>query len=187
MMLARRARALLVFGVLWAAAGMDAPMIASGYAEFRTPGEAAYCGRSEGEAPVTLICWTPNDGFTVSMSVRGSARKRYAVGNRGLVQNLAPVLRFGRSERLGSFVCHSRRSGLTCTNRRGHGWWLCRLRTVLVRNDERPAGEGGASGETRRRQAATRAGRRARPAAGVSGGGRAHPYRLHRAARGSRR
>lgn len=34
-------------------------------AAFRTPGEAAYCNDYSGE----LICWTPNDGFTVHMTV----------------------------------------------------------------------------------------------------------------------
>jgi hypothetical protein len=36
-------------------------------AVFRTPGEAAYCNDYSGE----LICWTPNDGFTVHMTARG--------------------------------------------------------------------------------------------------------------------
>jgi len=108
------------------AAVLFVPSSASGYAAFRTPGEAAYCGLSEGEPPIHLICWTPNDGFTVDMTARGRAHKRYVRGNRGLVQNLAPVLRFGRTWRAGSFVCRSRSSGLTCTNRRGHGWRLGR-------------------------------------------------------------
>lgn len=100
---------------------------ASAYAAFRTPGEAAYCGLSEGaDPPLSLVCWTPNDGFTVDMTVRGGSHERYAKGNRGLVQNLAPVLRFGHTWRAGSLVCRSRASGLTCTNRRGHGWWLGR-------------------------------------------------------------
>lgn len=95
------------------------------YAEFRTPGEAAYCGRGDG-ADIRLVCWTPNDGFTVTMGVRAKPRKMYLQGNRGYVQNQARVLRFGRTWRGGSFVCRSRSSGLTCTNRRGHGWWLGR-------------------------------------------------------------
>jgi hypothetical protein len=99
---------------------------ALGYAAFRTPGEAAYCGISEGEGPLGLICWTPNDGFTVSMTLKGTVSKRYVNINRGMVQNLAPVLRFGRSWRVAGFVCISRSSGLTCTNQRGHGWHLGR-------------------------------------------------------------
>ena len=95
------------------------------YAEFRTAGEAAYCGRDEYTGS-RLICWTPNDGFTVSMGLRGTPRKSYVRGNRGLVQNQARLLYFGRTWRGGSFVCRSRSTGLTCRNRRGHGWWLGR-------------------------------------------------------------
>lgn len=95
------------------------------YAEFRTPGEAAYCGRDEFTGS-HLICWTPNDGFTVSMGLRGTPRKSYVRGNRGFVQNQARLLYFGQTWRGGSFVCRSRSTGLTCRNRRGHGWWLGR-------------------------------------------------------------
>lgn len=102
------------------------PELAHGYAAFRTPSEAAYCGLSEGEPPVTLTCWTPNDGFTTWMTVRGRSHKAYHADNRGLTQNLAPVLRFGKTWRAGSYVCRSRKTGLTCTNRRGHGWRLGR-------------------------------------------------------------
>jgi hypothetical protein len=38
---------------------------AGAVADFATPGRAAYCGTSEGEPPIGLICWTPNHGFTV--------------------------------------------------------------------------------------------------------------------------
>jgi len=108
-----------------AAIVLAAPGSALGYAAFRTPGEAAYCGTDE-YLGNHLICWTPNDGFTVSMGLRGKPSKQYVTGNRGLVQNRARVLRFGRVWRAGSFVCRSRSSGLTCVNRRGHGWWLGR-------------------------------------------------------------
>ena len=91
-------------------------------AVFRTPGEAAYCNDYSGE----LICWTPNDGFTVHMTVRGLSHKSYRKDHRGYVDNSAPVLRFGQTRRLGSFVCKSRLTGLDCTNRRGHGWHLGR-------------------------------------------------------------
>jgi hypothetical protein len=50
----------------------------------------------------------------------------YRKDHRGYVDNWAPVLRFGQTRRLGSFVCKSRSTGLSCTNRRGHGWHLGR-------------------------------------------------------------
>jgi hypothetical protein len=95
-------------------------------AEFRTPNGAAYCGRDEYTGN-RLVCWTPNDGFTVRMTARGTARQRYLRANRGFHDRYyGRTLRFGRSVRLGAFMCRNRRSGLTCTNRRRHGWWLGR-------------------------------------------------------------
>ena len=44
---------------------------ASGFVDFRTPGKAAYCYVAAGEVNYTpnpaLVCFTPNDGFTVTM------------------------------------------------------------------------------------------------------------------------
>jgi hypothetical protein len=120
----RLVRAVLLL-VMVSGAALITAAPAQSYAEFRTPGEAAYCGRDEYRG-TNLICWTPNDGFTVTMTLRESPGKTYRRGNRGFVQNLAPVLRFGRTWRGGSFVCRSRTTGLTCVNRRGHGWWLGR-------------------------------------------------------------
>ncbi|MDQ2982607.1 MAG: hypothetical protein M3R70_01595 [Actinomycetota bacterium] len=39
-----------------------------------------------------------------------------------------PVLRYGRSWHWLSIGCTSRRNGLTCRNRSGHGWFLSRQR-----------------------------------------------------------
>ena len=99
--------------------------------EFRTPKHAAYCGPTHGAAPPRMICWTPDDGFTVSMDKRGRARSRYVSDNRGFRDPITKrVLRFGKTWRnsvLG-YRCVSRRTGLTCRNRDGHGWWLGRFR-----------------------------------------------------------
>lgn len=111
---------------------------------FKTPGGAAYCGVVEAfEVPrdyiPQLVCWTPNDGFTISMSPVGLVReKNYYQPNKGT--NLpARVLPFGRNwfARVAFFGlpgrdvvyrCASRGSGLTCANASGHGWWLGRLK-----------------------------------------------------------
>ena len=95
-------------------------------AVFRTPGKAAYCNYGLDLPPLTVGCWTPNDGFTVYMSMRGRPYKYYEHWNRGHVDNSAPLLRFGRATRLAGVVCVSRSTGLTCVNQRGHGWWLGR-------------------------------------------------------------
>jgi Family of unknown function (DUF6636) len=39
-----------------------------------------------------------------------------------------PVLRYGRARRLGPFRCVSRRTGLRCSNRARHGFFLSRTR-----------------------------------------------------------
>jgi hypothetical protein len=104
------------------------PATAKAVADFKTPGGAAYCGISHGEPPYSLICWTPNDGFTVSMRVGGRASKKYWRPNRGYHDSVGRTLRFGQRWASIGFRCASRRTGLTCTNRVGHGWWLGRYR-----------------------------------------------------------
>lgn len=101
------------------------------YANFRTPDGAAYCGYNEANA--RYACWTPNDGFEVWMS-NGRARKVY----NSYLRDFAPkahTLKFGQTRVWPPSVyvknemrCTSRRSGLTCKNPRGHGWWLGRYR-----------------------------------------------------------
>jgi hypothetical protein len=107
--------------------------------DFRTPNKAAYCDFVaqdeivEGGVPNPrtdgMFCWTPRDGFTVHMTVRGRAQK-VAGGGSHLEGAYAPVnrvLRFGQRWRRGGFSCVSRWSGLTCLNRARHGWWRGRF------------------------------------------------------------
>jgi hypothetical protein len=102
---------------------------AAGVADFVTPRKAAYCGVSDGEPPFRLICWRPSDALTLDMTKRGRAHKRIYAPNRGYYDPApARVLRFGRTWRLtGYWKCVSRSTGLTCTNRSGHGWWVGRV------------------------------------------------------------
>lgn len=93
---------------------------------FATPGEAAYCIWGLVGPPSQFVCWTPNDGFTVQMTTRGRPRKYYDRFARGDIDRHAPILRFGQKRRFGGIVCSSRSTGLTCTNRRRHGWHLGR-------------------------------------------------------------
>ena len=126
----------------------------AGRALFRTPANAAYCWLARTLAPENPVigCWTPNDGFYATIQYargfRGQAgyhaRRRFE----GLTPGGYPLLRFGQnftwrcrtftgpslaedcSRRVGkvAFVCRSRRTGLTCRNRHGHGFWLGRFR-----------------------------------------------------------
>ena len=98
-------------------------------AAFRTPHKAAYCGVSEGEPPLSLICWRPSDGLTLSMTRAGFPRRRLAALNRGYHATDGQILLFGKVWQLpGYWKCVSRATGLTCTNTTGHGWWLGRMR-----------------------------------------------------------
>lgn len=80
-------------------------------------------------------CWTPNDGFWVGMGQESRVRKGYSdemrnyTPKRNSFGRSWPVLRFGKrwSNEAGGWSCVSRSTGLTCKNRRGHGWWLGRF------------------------------------------------------------
>jgi hypothetical protein len=127
----------------------------TGRALFRTPSNAAYCWLARTLAPENPVigCWTPNDGFYSTIQyARGfrgqagyQARRRFE----GFTPGGYPLLRFGQNfqwrcrkfnERIGlaedcsrrvgkvAFSCRSRRTGLTCRNRHGHGFWLGRFR-----------------------------------------------------------
>ncbi len=101
---------------------------AAAAAAFVTPHKTAYCGISEGEAPLSLICWRPADGLTLDMRRLGRAQKRIHPSNRSYFDPAARrLLRFGQTWRFSGWACVSRSAGLTCTNRSGHGWWLGRL------------------------------------------------------------
>ncbi len=120
------------------------PANAGAVADFKTPAGAAFCGFVEQYAVAnptpTLICWTPNDGFTVTMRPRAHPKARYVANNAGSGGFAVRTLRFGQSwwgdatrSGIGSgagrdvlFRCVSRRTGLTCTSKAGHGWWLGR-------------------------------------------------------------
>ena len=106
---------------------LTAASSAAAVAAFVTPHKTAYCGISEGEAPLSLICWRPADGLTLDMRRMGRAHKRIHLSNRGYFDP-APgrLLRFGQRWRSSGWACVSRSAGLTCTNRSGHGWWLGR-------------------------------------------------------------
>jgi hypothetical protein len=109
------------------AVALAAASAAAAAAAFVTPAKAAYCGVSEGEPPVHLICWRALDGLTLAMGRQGKARQGIDRANRGYHEPAGRLLLFGQTWRvLGYWRCVSRSGGLTCTNRAGHGWWLGR-------------------------------------------------------------
>jgi hypothetical protein len=68
-------------------------------------------------------------GSACGLSPRGHAR-RLCVGDTVFTAK-ARVLRYGHTRRLGPFRCTSRRSGLRCVNRAGHGFVISRARQRL--------------------------------------------------------
>ena len=67
-------------------------------------------------------------GDAFGMAPRSRSR-RICHGDTAL--GAGPVLRYGRSRRIGPFRCVSQTAGLTCRNRAGHGWFLSRQRVSL--------------------------------------------------------
>lgn len=128
-----RMRTLLAPALAIACAALAAASTAhaDGSAIFGAPGEAAYCTMVADPGPgkpPSLICWTPNDGFTVRMTTKSRPSRTYVTGNKGdgAVATDAPILRFRQRWRSGSFVCWSKANGLRCINQRGHGWMINR-------------------------------------------------------------
>jgi hypothetical protein len=97
------------------------------YPGFHTPKRAIYC-RYATSSPLGLTCWRPRDGYTLAMHVYGKPIAGFQYTNRHAFEDASPVLRYGRM--WGSFRvigCKSTKAGLTCKNRRGHGWTFGKL------------------------------------------------------------
>jgi uncharacterized protein DUF6636 len=108
---------------------------------FRTPSRNIACGyfaRSSFNKRAYLRCDVlsglkrpprrscPGDWVGASMTAAGRAGAVCAGDT--VYDNRAPILRYGRTWRLGGFICVSRTTGLTCRNRTGHGFLLARER-----------------------------------------------------------
>ena len=94
------------------------------YPGFHTPKRAVFC-RYATFKPLGLTCWRPRDGYTVAMHVTGRPIVGYEYSNRHAYEDAAPTLRYGKT--WGSYRvigCKSAVAGLTCKNRRGHGWTI---------------------------------------------------------------
>jgi hypothetical protein len=68
-------------------------------------------------------------GRAVGMAPTGRA-SRYCITDT-VMDPRAAVLAYGRTWSRGGFTCVSRMTGLTCTNRSGHGFFLSRERSRL--------------------------------------------------------
>jgi hypothetical protein len=122
-----------------AAAFSAAPAASAALVHFRTPsgnigciGDATFLrcdlARTSVPAPPRPRGCDLDYGSAFSMPPRGRAR-RVCHGDTAL--GARSVLAYGRSRRIGPFLCASRTAGLTCRNRAGHGWFLSRGRIRL--------------------------------------------------------
>jgi hypothetical protein len=88
------------------------------------------CGIQSGLEPAPKNTCTDLDysGKRMSLSSTGAAVLDLCAGDPGpfLYVKKAPVLGYGSKWRGGGIVCASRQTGLTCTNRSGHGFFLSR-------------------------------------------------------------
>lgn len=116
------------------------------YVNFKTPSGNIGCGYSKfsGETasirceivsgirplpPRPARCGEGDWGRAIGMEPRGRPH-RYCITDT-VMDPRAHVLAYGRTWRGGGFTCVSRASGLTCTNRDGHGWLISRALTRL--------------------------------------------------------
>lgn len=137
------ARALLMTMVIAAFAAVPAGA-ADGLDAFRTPsGHIACMYMHNDEEPAALRCDVDgvarkakrpkscelDYGSAFGLSRTGKAR-RLCVGDT-VADPKAKALNYGKTKAYGPFTCSSRRSGLRCTTRAGHGFELSRDRQKL--------------------------------------------------------
>ena len=116
---------------------------AQGVPAFMTPEKTIYCGVVEAyKSPPffvpPLTCWRPRNGFTVFLRALHGTETEWNPRNKDANPYTIRMLGFGRwwwatrsyqgfgprpRERV-AYRCLSRTTGLTCTNRVGHGFWL---------------------------------------------------------------
>ena len=128
---------------------------------FATPAQAAYCAVEQAgleDSRAEIRCWNPRNGLWLTITWNGTRAEKGAATTfphiaHGLTKlqgyrPAAPVLGYGRRWRLRcakpgdvatcrgrgvvAFTCTSARTGLTCRNATGHGFWFGRLRGSRV-------------------------------------------------------
>ena len=87
--------------------------------------------------PPVLICWAPRSGVTFEMSPSDKPSRKFYKPHKGYHDGWSAMVRLGfghewafdfnpRGAGRLHFLCFSRRAGLTCRNRAGHGWFIDR-------------------------------------------------------------
>jgi len=112
---------------------------AAKFGSFKTPSGNIVCGYGSGSigcgiasglepAPRNTCIDLDYSGKRMSVRTNGRAVVDLCAGDPGpfLFTKTAPVLGYGSSWRGDGITCASRRAGLTCTNRSGHGFFMSR-------------------------------------------------------------
>ena len=112
---------------------------AAKYGSFKTPSGNIVCGYGSGSigcgiatglkpAPKNTCTDLDYSGKRMSVHTSGRAVLDLCAGDPGpfLFTKTAPVLAYGSSWRGDGITCASRRAGLTCKNRSGHGFFMSR-------------------------------------------------------------
>ena len=112
---------------------------AAKYGSFKTPSGNIVCGYGGGSigcgiktglrpAPRNTCHDLDYSGKRMSLRTTGAAVIDLCAGDPGpfLVEAKASVLAYGSKWHGGGITCASRRTGLTCTNRDGHGFFMSR-------------------------------------------------------------
>jgi uncharacterized protein DUF6636 len=116
---------------------------AGGVTSFRTPSKNIYCAREKLGRTDLLRCdvgklahRAPKPkgcqfGYGTSFGVDARGRARALCVSDSVFDPHAAVLSYGSTRKFGPFTCASKTTGLTCSNRAGHGFTLNRTRYRL--------------------------------------------------------
>jgi Family of unknown function (DUF6636) len=131
--------------------GLAPATAAAKFGSFKTPSHNVVCDWSYGfeDSPPIVICSIKSGlkpppphrdcrgagdytDHIISLQLSGHSREASCAGDPGplVSEPKAKVLHYGSTWRHGKLRCTSRRSGLTCRNKSGHGFTLRRARTT---------------------------------------------------------
>jgi hypothetical protein len=117
----RSVRLLLV--TMFVAAASPVALAFGGWSGFQTPSRNIVCNGSSSEIDCVVFSASPTCQKTWSLRRVGRASLHCYYANIGTE---VPVLGYGRAVSRSGMRCISRRSGLTCTNTAGHGFFVSR-------------------------------------------------------------
>ena len=103
---------------------------AAAFVQFRSPSGRIGCAYFSGDgATPTVPCDVLGAGNDIAWSITRSGYKGRRIRVTDTVLDPgSKVLAYGRTRRFGSLSCTSRETGMTCRNRRGHGFTVSRER-----------------------------------------------------------